>query len=173
MISSGIRVGAWDYLMWGHVIPIEKGVVDNDKTIVAAKMRIYADEDDEYFTFIWPEAYHFLKDWIDFRENSGELITKESWLMRNLWNIEKLERITKKKSYVNIPTKLSSVGIKRLVERALWSQNLRTKNKPESKRYEFQTDHGFRKFFKTRCELGGIQSQNRPIYMSNLELPTN
>jgi integrase len=160
MVSSGIRVGAWDYLKWGHIIPIEKDIEGSDKTIVAAKMRVYAEEDDEYFTFISPEAYRFLKDWMDFRQSSGELVTKESWIMRNLWNTEKLERITKKRSDINTAKKLSSVGIKRLVERALWSQNLRTKNKPESKRYEFQTDHGFRKFFKTRCELGGMKPIN-------------
>lgn len=33
MASSGIRVGAWDDLKWGHIEPIEK-----DGKIVAAKM---------------------------------------------------------------------------------------------------------------------------------------
>jgi hypothetical protein len=35
MISSGIRVGSWDYLQWKHVIPIEKG-----GNIIAAKLII-------------------------------------------------------------------------------------------------------------------------------------
>jgi integrase len=37
MIASGIRIGAWDYLKWKHIIPItnEKG------EIIAAKMMIY------------------------------------------------------------------------------------------------------------------------------------
>ena len=33
MISSGIRVGSWDYLKWKHVIPIKRNNV-----IVAAKL---------------------------------------------------------------------------------------------------------------------------------------
>lgn len=41
MVSGGIRVGAWDYLQWGHVMPIERVGV-----IVAAKIRVYADEED-------------------------------------------------------------------------------------------------------------------------------
>ena len=33
MISSGIRLGAWDYLKWKHIIPIkdEKGEVYSSK----------------------------------------------------------------------------------------------------------------------------------------------
>jgi hypothetical protein len=38
MASSGIRVGAWDYLKWSHISPI----VRNDK-LIAAKINVYAD----------------------------------------------------------------------------------------------------------------------------------
>lgn len=51
MVSSGIRIGAWDYLQWGHIRSLEK-----DGKIITAKMIVYAGEDDEYFTFISPEA---------------------------------------------------------------------------------------------------------------------
>jgi hypothetical protein len=159
MASSGIRVGAWDYLKWGHITPIPDK--ENNSIIVAAKMRVYADEDDEYFTFISSEAYHALKDWMDFRQSNGEEIANQSWIMRNLWNTERSERIdSKNKSGITNPIKLSSIGIKRLMERALWSQNLRVKNNTKSKRYSLQTDHGFRKFFKTRCEIGGMKPIN-------------
>ena len=46
MTSSGIRLGAWDYLKWDHVRPIEKGGEP-----VAAKIIVYAGEEEEYFTF--------------------------------------------------------------------------------------------------------------------------
>jgi hypothetical protein len=51
MVSSGIRVGAWDYLKSGNIVPIEK----NDN-LIAAKMIVYAGEPDEYSTFKIPEA---------------------------------------------------------------------------------------------------------------------
>ena len=56
--------------------------------------------------------------------------------------------------------KLKSSGIKRLVEYALWTQGIRRKSDLKRNRYEFQTDHGFRKWFKTRCELAGMKSIN-------------
>ncbi len=56
MASSGIRLGAWGYLKWGHILPIER----NDK-IVAAKVRVYAGDEDEYTAFITPEAYFEIK----------------------------------------------------------------------------------------------------------------
>ncbi len=52
MASSRIRVGAWDFLKWKHIILIER-----IGQIIAAKLIVYAGEEDEYFTFITPEAY--------------------------------------------------------------------------------------------------------------------
>ena len=38
MVSSGIRIGAWDYLRWKNVKPLT-----NDKgEIIAAKLTVYA-----------------------------------------------------------------------------------------------------------------------------------
>ena len=56
MTSSGIRLGAWDYLRWGHICPIEK-----DGEVIAAKIIVYGDDEDEYFSFISKEAYNALK----------------------------------------------------------------------------------------------------------------
>jgi integrase len=40
MASSGIRLGAWDYLRWRNISPIIK-----DGKIIAAKITVYADEE--------------------------------------------------------------------------------------------------------------------------------
>jgi hypothetical protein len=68
MCSSGIRVGAWNYLKWKHVTPIK----NNKHEIIAAKLLVYAGEPEECYTFITPEAYNALKNWIDFRASYGE-----------------------------------------------------------------------------------------------------
>ncbi len=40
------------------------------------------------------DAYHALKDWMDYRQKSGELIDNNSWLMRDLWDTGKTERLS-------------------------------------------------------------------------------
>lgn len=82
MCSSGIRLGAWDYLKWKHVTPIKNEKGDE---ILAAKLKVYAEEHDEYFSFITSEAYNSLKEWMDYRASYGETITGESWLMCDKW----------------------------------------------------------------------------------------
>ena len=111
MASSGIRFGAWDYLRWRDISPIMK-----DGKIIAAKITVYAEEDEEYFSFISNEAYEALNDWMDYREQCGELISENSWVIRNLWDVT----TPKGKGIVTVPKKLKLTGVKRLVERALW-----------------------------------------------------
>lgn len=143
MISSGIRVGAWTYLKVGHLSPLMK----NGK-LVAGRLIVYAGEEEQYVTFITPEAYGALHEWLDYRKRSGEKITPESWMMRNLWD----SRVARGRGLVSVPVQLRSSGVKALMENALWTQGLRTKLPPGKRRHEFQTDHGLRKFYKSRCE---------------------
>jgi len=153
LASSGIRLGAWDYLQWGHIRPmLEKENGD----VIAAKIIVYSDEDEEYFTFISKEAYCEIKDWMKYREDSGELIDGNSWLMRDLWDTS----VVQGRGFVTKPKKLASSGIKRLIERAIWAQGLRKKLENGKKRHPFQAIHCFRKWFKTRCEIAGMKPIN-------------
>jgi integrase len=151
MTSSGIRLGAWDYLRWGHIRPIIK-----DGEVIAAKIIVYAGEDEEYFSFITAEAYQALKSWIKYREESGELIDENSWLMRDLWDTS----TPQVRGFATKPKKLAASGIKRLIERAIWAQGLRKKLENGKKRHPFQAIHCFRKVFKSRCEIGGMKPIN-------------
>lgn len=158
MASSGIRLGAWDYLKWGHIRPIVQ-----DKEIMAAKIIVYAEEDEEYFSFISKEAYLALKDWMNYRENAGEMISDNSWLMRDLWDTQ----INTGTGLITRLKKLEPTGIKRLIERAIWAQGLRKKLENGKKRHPFQAIHCFRKWFKTRCEIAGMKPINVEILLSH------
>jgi len=109
MISSGIRLGAWDDLKHKHIQPVEK-----DGKVIAAKIIVYAGSDEQYYSFISPEAYKELDEWIDFRRKSGEKITDESWLMRNFWDV--ITPSGGPRGLISVPKKLKSSGIKSLIE---------------------------------------------------------
>jgi integrase len=153
MVSSGIRLGAWDHLKWKHIIPTER-----EGKVIAAKIVVYKGDPEEYFSFISPEAYFELEKWISYRKYCGENVSQESWILRNVWDSNKGCRRTP--GIITQPRKLDSLGVKRIMERALWTQGLRHKLEPGKRRHEFQADHGFRKLFKTRCEIAGMKSIN-------------
>jgi hypothetical protein len=147
MASSGIRIGAWDFLQWKHCKPI----FNENKEVIAAKLIVYAGDIEEYYSFVTAEAYNALKDWIDFRISYGEKISDNSWLMRDLWQTSNIDYGAKWGLATN-PKKLKSSGIKRLLERALWEQGIRQPLKEGAKRHEWKAAHGFRKFYKSHAE---------------------
>lgn len=100
---------------------------------------------------------------MNYRKACGENINHESWLMRNLWNVS----TPRAKGFVTIPKQLKSDGIKRLMERALWAQGIRKDLLQNKRRHEFQANHSYRKWFKTRCELAGLRSIVVEILLSH------
>lgn len=162
MASSGIRLGAWDYLRWEHITPVIR-----ENKLIAARIVVYAGDQEQYISYLTPEAFSELQKWMDFRRNSGERITGKSWVMRDLWNTRLCSRRRGAAGQVNNPVRLKSSGIKRLMQDALWSQGIRKRLSPGKRRHEFQVDHGYRKWFKTQCELSGMRSINIEILMGH------
>ncbi len=162
MLSSGIHVGAWDWLKWKNIIPIER-----NGTIAAAKIVVYYGEPEQYFSFITPEAYHSLKSYMDFRLKHGERIDGESWLIRDQW-----QKISKAHGHrigqAGKPKRLDAEGIRRLIYDAWKIQGIITIHNPgsEDKHHPFKSSHGFRKFFETQCELS-MKSEDVEILMGH------
>jgi hypothetical protein len=146
MISSGIRLGAFDFLRWKHIKPIK----DDNGKIIAASLLVYATDEEQYLTFITPEAYLALETWMNYRKVHGEKVNSESWVIRDIWQ-------TSERSYgayfglAKNPKQLNSKGIKSLIERAIHAQGL-WKPLEGKKRREWKGAHGFRKYFKTQAE---------------------
>ena len=98
--------------------------------------------------YITPEAYTSAKEYVGDRQRKGEIITKDSPVVRDLLDTD---RGGSGRNNRPIPT--SSDMVKRLVERAIKSAQIRPESLPEGRRrHEFKTTHGFRKFFDTVCE---------------------
>ena len=147
MASSGIRLGAWDYLQWKHVEPI----TNDEGEIVAAKLTVYAGESEQYYCFIVPAAYDAIKEWMDYRKLHGEEITGESWLMRDLWQTTDTN-YGARFGLATYPKRLKTSGIKSLIERAIRAQGLFRPLPIGVCRREWKGVHGMRKFYKTRAE---------------------
>jgi hypothetical protein len=162
MLSSGIRLGAWDYLRVKDVSPIQ-----NKKTgdIIAGKIVVYAGEHDQYTSLITPESWFSIEEWVNYRKQHGETIGPQSMLLRDIWQ-------TSEHSYgayfglAKNPKKLKLGGIKSLIERAIRSQGLLTENNdlPEldddistkkvrgRKMRPWKSIHGIRKTYKLIAE---------------------
>jgi integrase len=178
MCSSGTRVGTREHLKWKHVTPITKAQylrwkkrqeiqhmghsniviskgddeeADDEEKVIAAKLVVYADDPEQYYSFMTPEAYFELKDYMEYRASFGEKITGESWLIRDLWKTTNVKYGAKRALATN-PKRLSQRAIKRLLSRAIWQQNLRQPLQEGVRRHEFETTHSFRKYFKTHAE---------------------
>jgi len=147
MVSSGIRLGAWDYLKWKHVKPI----TNDEGKVIAARLDVYAGDVEQYYTFVTSEAYNALKEWMDFRASYGERIDDNSWLMRDLWQTTNMN-YGARWGLATSPKKLKSSGIKRLLERAVWEQGIRKPLTEGTRRHEWKIAHGYRKFYKSRAE---------------------
>lgn len=144
MVSSGARVGLFDYLKYGDIMPIRNEQGD----VIAAKIKVYAGCKEEYQSFISPEAYDAVEEYITFRKGLAEIITPDSPVLRDLFKPDHLGR-----GSVELPKLFRSDFVRHLVDDALKASGIRSKGLELGKRrYDFQPDHGFRKYFNTVCD---------------------
>jgi integrase len=147
-VSSGIRLGAWDHLKWGHISPQTR----NGK-ILCALVEVYKNTPEQYPTLITVEAFTILKEWMDFRQRSGEKISPDSWVMRDYWDTE--EGFTH--GMAREPQQLKSSDIKSLIDSAVRRQGLRRNLTNGEKRHDVQLCHNFRKFRETALIRAGLK----------------
>ncbi|MDG6995290.1 MAG: hypothetical protein JRN52_05140 [Nitrososphaerota archaeon] len=143
--SGGFRVGAFDYLTWGDVKPIVR-----NSQVVAARLTIYRGEPEEYITFITPEAYNCLLEYKARRGAIGEVITKDSPLIRDAWDSNKYRKYKKQNPSEAKP--LSSKAIAN--QMGVLLKKIGIRDSESRLRYEFKQIHGFRKFFETNAGRG-------------------
>jgi integrase len=179
-LSAGFRVGSWNHLKWKHVVPITRNGVILAAKIILTNTKI---NNKKYFSFITPEAYFALKDWMDFRQLHGEDVTGESWLMRDTW--EKLDRDHSHRiGLAKFPIKFGAQAIGNMMGEAWRIQGVRDLLEHDQKRHEFKSTHCFRKIFETKCQLkmnhnnikllmdhslGESQNYHRPTELELLE----
>lgn len=145
LVSSGIRIGAFETLRWKHITPISS--TNNE----VAKILVYPGDREQYYSFLTPEAYSALKDWMNYRSQCGENITKDSYVMRDIWE-------NGDEKGASNPKPLDQPAITRILNRAWQAEKIRPALPKGVKRHEFKSAHGFRKYFKTQTEQARIPS---------------
>lgn len=158
-VSSGIREGAIEQLKVGDYTQIK---VEGEK-IVAGRLVVYSGDPEQYITFISAEARHALDKYLDFRREHGEEITKSSTLFRDKFDpIKGLYGHGKTNSkQVIIP--MTGPAVRQYYNRLLFTIGIRNERK---RRHDFSV-HGFRKFFKTKAEIGGMKPINVETLMGH------
>lgn len=156
MTSSGISVEAWEYLKFGHIEPQTQ-----DGQIVAAKMIVNVGKKitkkrHRYITFITPEAWNALEEWKNFRKSWGEDVTDDSWVIRDRIPTTDIKRGIR--GLGTVPKKLKYDSIEKLLTRAMYRQGLRQPLSDGVRRHLCKLSHGFRKWYKTRAEGGGMKT---------------
>jgi integrase len=146
MASSGIRIGSIPLLKLRN---LEK--IDNS----SYKITVYEGTSDQYYTFCTPECAYFIDAYLEFRQQNGERLDKDSYLMRDQFDISDLEQVRNKSKGIVIST------IKGLIHSTLIKSGIRTVDRTSYSRKEVPESHGFRKFFTTQMIKSKVTFENR------------
>ena len=143
MASSGVRINGME-LKWRDIVPIydEDGslregasVLEEDafRVVACAKLRVYADTPDVYVTFITPEAYEAVQDYLAiWADEAGRVPEPDDPFI--------------KKAGLSVAG-LTSSGIRHRVYKAIRRVRLRGSEVKKGNRYLVSGMKGFRRFF--------------------------
>jgi hypothetical protein len=142
MSSSGMRLGGFQGLTDGCVKPIYD---EKANKLLAAHVVVYKGTEDEYDTFISPEAFHAYEEYRNLRIKFGEKITKNSPILLRRFDISpdgKSAKIDNTKAVA-----LSTIaGVIRMVA---YKADIREASESYNDRYNIKIAHGFRKYFSS------------------------
>ena len=127
LASTGVRIGAITDIKIKHV----KNRDEDCKSVC-----VYADDKEEYHTFLTPEASQYLDRYIEKRRTDGENITDDSPLFRTAYTIG-----------ISPVKALSQDAMENIIYRILCRIGMRGNG--NGKRNSVAIHHGFRKRFNT------------------------
>jgi integrase len=167
LCSSGIREGAIEYLTVRNLKPVKIDTADVSGGVggrTLGKLTVYEGEvGEEYVTFITPEAYEAIQSYLSWRRDHGETITDDSPLFRDKFDPLVTAYLTYGGGKPEEPKIMTGATIRVYYNRLFYECGFRTSPK---RRHEF-TVHGFRKWFKTRCENSGVKPIVTEILMGH------
>jgi integrase len=164
LCSSGIREGAIECLTVRNLKPVRIDTANTDIGRTLGKLTVYeGDVGEEYVAFITPEAYEAVQSYLNWRREHGETITDNSPLFRDKFDPLVTAYLTYGGGKPDEPKIMTGATIRTYYNRLFYECGFRTSPK---RRHEF-TVHGFRKWFKTRCENAGVKPIITELFMGH------
>ena len=152
MASSGMRVGALPLLRLRNL----------EKFDSIYKITVYEGSNEEYYTFCTPECTSFIDSYFEYRTQNGEKLHKDSFLIRDQFDITDIEQIRNKSKGITVYT------VKAVIDNVLVKSGLRTIDHTiKYKRKEVAKCHGFRKFFTTQLVNSKVNPEIREMLMGH------
>lgn len=124
LASTGCRIGALEGLKLRHIL-----LMDDCRSVL-----VYEGSNEEYWTFLTPEAWNAVDEYLEERRRDGEIINLESPVFRSAYQVG---------AYQIKPLSIASA---KMIAMRLAHTVPRTK---VGKRYNVMSAHGFRKRFNT------------------------
>lgn len=129
--STGCRIGAIKDLKIRNIMDMPHGCM---------AAQIYEGSNEEYWTFLTPEASDQLKNYLKKRADDGEHLDKNHPLFREKYSIGSAK-----------PKFLKNISVKAFLRRAV--DNSIIQREKNGIRFDVMTNHGFRKRFNTILKL--------------------
>lgn len=158
LLMSGMRIGATKDLKIKDLKPIEDW----------SSIVVYAGTNSEYTTFVTPQGYRDISDYLDYRKRNGETITPDSPLIRNEFRPEKagywVDKFGIKRGPESIKT---TIGFTHIVIKLLRDAGIMENSHNHRTRHKTMMCHGFRKYVNTVCKTSGMDSERVEILLGH------
>jgi integrase len=152
MASCGMRIGALPSLRLRNLEKINN----------IYKITVYEGTNQEYFTFCTPECTPFIDYYFEYRKTNGEILHKDSFLIRDQFDITDIEQIRNRSKGIALNT------LRVLIRNILLKSGLITvKHTDIHTRNEVARSHGFRKFFTTQLVNSKVNPEIREMLLGH------
>lgn len=126
------------------------------------KIKVYEGSNSEYFTFCTPECTSFIDAYLLYRVQNGEKLHKDSFLIRDQFDITDIEQVRNKSKGITLNT------IKVIIHTILVKSGVRTVDHiSKYSRKEVARSHGFRKFFTTELINSKVNPEIREMLLGH------
>jgi integrase len=157
LASTGMRAGALHSLTIGS---LEKLQVNGYPDSYLYKIKVYEQDEENYYCFTTFECAAMIDQYLNFRQRSGEIITKDSPLLREEFN--HMDRFAAAR-----PKFIDYKSVYGIIARLLVVSGTRSHTKVHRYLHDVMLSHGFRKFNITQMIKAKVDYSTREFLVGH------